>query len=488
MVDAVVVGSGPNGLSAALVLAAAGLRVEVYEAAEHPGGGARTEQLTLPGFWHDVCSAVHPMGLASPFFRAFGLEARGVEFLQPQVAYAHPLDGGRAGLAWADLERTADDLGRDGPAWRSLFGPLVDRWEGIVATAMSDYRHPPADLAGVARLGLRVLEQGSPLWRKRFRGDVAPALLAGSSAHAIAPLHRPAATGAGLLLGTLAHAVGWPIPRGGSRSIVSAMTTALEAHGGRIVTGHRVESLRDLPRVRAVLLDTAPAGLLRLAGDLLPDGYARSLRRFRYGGGVCKVDFALSGPVPWSAPGCDLAGTLHVVGDEREATIAERDVAAGRHADRPYVLVVQPGVVDDGRAPEGRHVLWAYAHVPNGSERDVSDQVIAQIERFAPGFGDLILAQRVVTAAQQPAYNANYVGGDISGGATTPWQMVMRPVPRWDPYRTPLPGVYLCSSSTPPGQAVHGMAGLHAAGRVLRGRFGVRTDPLELVRSLRKGP
>ncbi|HEX2315550.1 MAG TPA: NAD(P)/FAD-dependent oxidoreductase [Thermomonospora sp.] len=485
-VDAVVVGSGPNGLSAALVLAAAGLTVEVYEAADRPGGGARTEQLTLPGFWHDVCSAVHPMGLASPFFRAFGLEAHGVEFLQPEVAYAHPLDGGRAGLAWADLERTAEGLGVDGRAWRSLFGPLVERWQGIVATAMSDYRRPPADLPGTVRLLLRLLEQGSPAWRARFREDVAPALLAGTSAHAIAPLHRPAATGAGLLLGTLAHAVGWPLPRGGSRAIVQAMTTALEAHGGRIITGHRVESLRELPRCRAILLDTAPDGLLRIAGDLLPSGYARSLRRFRYGGAVCKVDFALSGPVPWTAAGCELAGTLHVVGSEREATLAESDVAAGRHPERPYVLAVQPGVVDDSRAPEGHHVLWTYAHVPNGSSRDVSDQVMAQVERFAPGFRDLVLAKSVVTAARQPAYNPNYVGGDISGGATTPWQMLMRPVPRWDPYRTPLPGVYLCSSSTPPGQAVHGMPGVHAAGRVLRRRFGVRTDPLELVRSLRK--
>ncbi|SEF87135.1 Phytoene dehydrogenase-related protein [Thermomonospora echinospora] len=484
MVDAVVVGSGPNGLSAALVLAAAGLKVEVYEAARRPGGGARTEQLTLPEFWHDVCSAVHPMALASPFFRAFDLGRHGVELLQPQVAYAHPLDGGRAGLAWADLDKTAEGLGADGAAWRSLFGPLVERWQGIVTTAMSDYRHPPRDPIGVVRLGLRLLEQSSPLWRARFRGDVAPAMMAGTSAHAIAPVHRPAATGAGLLLGTLAHAVGWPIPRGGSVAIVNAMTRALEDRGGRIITRHQVESLAELPRARAYLLDTAPAGLLRLAGDHLPDGYARVLRRFRYGGAVCKVDFALAGPVPWAAPGCELAGTLHLVGSEREAAIAEREVTAGRHASRPYVLASQPGVVDDSRAPRDHHVLWTYAHVPNGSTRDVSDAVIAQVERFAPGFRELILAKRVVTAAEQPAHNANYVGGDISGGATTAWQMLMRPVPRWDPYRTPLPGVYLCSSSTPPGQGVHGMAGLHAATRVLRQRFDIRADPLELVRSL----
>jgi len=485
-VDAVVVGSGPNGLAAALVLAAAGLEVEVYEASGTPGGGMRTEELTLPGFKHDVCSAVHPMGLASPFFRAFDLERHGVEWLHPQVAYAHPLDGGHAGLAWTDLERTAEGLGADGAAWRRLLGPLVERWRGVVGAAMSDLRHPPGDPAGAARLAVRLAEQGTPLWRFRFRGRVAPAMLAGLGAHAIAPLHRPASAGAGLLLGTLAHAVGWPLPRGGSAAITAAMVRALRARGGRIITGHRVRSLAELPRARAILLDVTPAGLLEMAGDLLPEGYARALRRFRHGGAACKVDFALSGPVPWTAPGCDLAGTLHLIGDEVEASAAERRVAAGRHAARPYVLAVQPCVVDDGRAPQGHHVLWTYAHVPQGSSRDVSEAVIAQVERFAPGFRDLIVARRAVPAAELAAGNPNHVGGDIAGGAMTAWQMLMRPVPRWDPYRTPLPGVYLCSSSTPPGPGVHGMCGLHAASRALRQRFGVRADPLRLVRSLRE--
>jgi phytoene dehydrogenase-like protein len=484
-VDAVVVGSGPNGLAAALVLAAAGLSVQVFEAADSPGGGARTKELTLPGFQHDVCSAVHPMAAASPFFRAFDLPAHGVELLQPEVAYAQPLDGGRAGLAWRDLERTCEGLGADGAAWRSLFAPLAERWRPLVDTAFSDLRTFPRDLPAAVRFGLRTLEQGTPLWRARFREDVAPALLAGSCAHSILPLHRLGSTSVGMMLGVLAHAVGWPIPRGGSGAITAAMTAALQARGGTVITGHRITSLAELPRTRAVLLDVAAPALLTLAGDRLPRGYAALLRRYRPGGGVCKVDFALSEPVPWAAPGCALAGTLHLAGNEWETAVAERQVAQGRHPRRPYVLVSQPGVVDPGRAPAGRHVLWTYAHVPHGSTRDMSEEITEQIERFAPGFREIVLAKHVITAAELPAYNANYAGGDISAGATTVRQLAARPVPRWDPYRTPLPGVYLCSASTAPGPGVHGMAGVHAAARVLRRRFGIRTNPYDLVRTLR---
>ncbi|WP_405115462.1 NAD(P)/FAD-dependent oxidoreductase [Micromonospora sp. NBC_01405] len=480
--DAVVVGSGPNGLAAALVLASAGLTVQVYEAADTIGGGTRTEELTLPGFWHDVCSAVHPMALGSPFFRAFDLAAHGVRLRQPEIAYAHPLDGGRAALAWRDLDRTADGLGRDGAAWLSLLGPLVRRWKGVVDTAMSDLRGMPGDPLAALLLGMRTLEQGTPVGATRFRGEEAAALMAGVAAHAIAPPRRLAPAGAGLLLATLGHSVGWPIPVGGSRTITDAMVTRLRQLGGRVVTGVRIDDLAELPPARAVLLDVSPAGLLRIAGKRLPAGYARRLRSFRYGGAACKVDFALAGPVPWAEPNCASAGTLHLVGSAAEAQAAETAVLRGRHPDRPYVLAVQPGVVDPSRAPAGRQVLWTYAHVPNGSPRDVSGQIVAQVERFAPGFRDLILATHVVPAARAAAHNPNYVGGDISGGAVTPWQLVMRPVPRWDPYRTPLPGVYLCSASTPPGPAVHGMSGLHAAGRALRHRFGVRTDPLDLLR------
>jgi phytoene dehydrogenase-like protein len=468
-------------LAAAVILARAGLAVEVFEAESTIGGGARTAELTLPGFRHDVCSAAHPLGLASPFFRAFDLAAHGVEMLRPEAAYAHPLDGGRAGVAWQDLDRTVDGLGRDGPAWRSLLGPLVTRWTEVVGLTQSDLRGPPPAWGVALRLAGRLVEQGTPLWGRRFRDSVAPAMLTGVAAHAIAPPRALIPAGAGLVLATLAHAVGWPIPRGGSQSIVDAMVADVTRRGGRVHTGRRIDSLAELPSARAVLLDLAPAGLLRIADDRLPAGYARWLRRFRYGGAACKVDFALSGPVPWAAPGCDRAGTLHLVGTRPEAVAAERDVANGRHAERPYVLIVQPGVVDPTRAPAGQHTLYSYAHVPQGSTQDVTSVVIAQIERFAPGFRDLILASHTTMAAEAPRHNANYVGGDIAGGAVTLWQTVMRPVPRWDPYRTPLPGVYLCSSATPPGPGVHGMAGLHAARRVLRQRFGITAEPLDLL-------
>ncbi|MEU8422877.1 NAD(P)/FAD-dependent oxidoreductase [Micromonospora sp. NPDC048835] len=479
--DVVVVGAGPNGLAAALVLAGAGLQVEVYEAGATVGGGARTRELTLPGYRHDVCSAVHPMALASPFFRAFDLAAHGVRLLRPEVSYAHPLDGGRAGVAWHDLTRTVEGLGRDGPAWRALFGPLTRHWSDLADLVMSDLRSPPAHPGTAGRLALRLIRRLAARGPLDFTDDLAPALLTGVNAHAIAPARGIAATGVGVVLATLAHAVGWPVPEGGSQRIVDALAAELRRRGGRIITDTPIDDLAQLPPARAVLLDVAPAGLLRLAGPRLPSRYAHSLRAYRQGGAACKVDFALAGPVPWQAPACARAGTLHLAGTRAEVVAAEAAVAAGRHAERPFVLAAQPGVVDRSRAPSGRQVLWTYAHVPNGSHRDVREQIKDQVERFAPGFRDLILAEHVITADRWESYNRNYVGGDISGGATTAWQLLARPVPRWDPYRTPLPGVYLCSASTPPGQAVHGMCGVHAARRALRDRFGIRVDPLALV-------
>jgi phytoene dehydrogenase-like protein len=370
-----------------------------------------------------------------------------------------------------------------------LLGPIAARWQAVVAATMSDFRHLPAarNAAGAARFGAAVLEQGSPLWDARFRDDVAPALLTGVSAHPIVPPRSLPAAGAGVMLAALAHAVGWPLPLAGSQAIADALAAAVGRSGGRIVTGHRVTDLAELPRARAVLLNLSPAGVLALAGDRLPPRYARWLRSVRYGGAACKVDFALAGPVPWSVPDCGKAGTLHLVGTRAQAVAAERSVAAGRHAEHPFVLVVQPGVVDKTRAPAGHDTLSTYAHVPNGSPADVTDAVIAQIERFAPGFCDLVLASHAVPASQAQRHNPNYVGGNIAAGAMTLRQVVLRPVPRWDPYLVPLclpalPGVYICSASAPPGPGVHGMAGVHVARRVLRRQFGIHADPLDLAR------
>jgi len=487
----VVVGAGPNGLAAAVVLASAGLSVQLHEAASTVGGGARTAEVTLPGFLTDHCSAVHPAGLVSPFFRAFDLESSGVQWLQPEVPYAQPLDGGRAGLAFRDLDATADALGADGRAWRSLLGPLVRHWEDVVTLAQSDLRtfpglRPQTVATGIA-MGLRALEQGTRAWNARFDGDAAPAMLTGVSTHSIAPSRALMPAGAGLYLAALAHAGGWPLVRGGSQQISDALAAELVRLGGTIVTDHRVGSLSELPRSRAVLLDITPKQLLEMAGDALPPVYRHWMRAFRYGGAACKVDYALAGPVPWTAEGLDRAGTLHLGGSRAEMLATEREVAAGRHPEQPYVIAVQPEVVDDTRAPAGRATLWTYAHVPNGSTVDMGDAVDAQIERFAPGFRDLVLDRKVLPAARQEEYDENYVGGDIASGAVTPWQMVARPAPKWDPYRTPLDGVYLCGASTPAGPAVTGMNGTHAAARVLRQRFGVRTDPLELVRAARAG-
>jgi phytoene dehydrogenase-like protein len=470
MPDVAVVGSGPNGLAAAVTMARAGLKVHVYEAADSAGGGMRTTELLEPGHFHDVCSAVHPMALASPFFRQFQLSRR-IRLAVPEISYGSPLDGGRAALAYRSLEQTAAELGRDGPAYRRLMAPLVQRAEGMTELTLNQLLRIPKDPVAAAVFGLRTLEQGSPLWGARFREDLAPALLAGAAAHAVAPLPSLAAAGAGLMLGALGHAGGWPIPAGGSAAIARAMVADIEAHGGTVETGTRIESLAELPPVQATLLDVAPPGLLRLAEGRFPARYRRALESFRFGNAACKVDFILSGPVPWAAPGLADAGTVHVGGTRAETAEAESLVAAGRHPGRPYVLVSQPSRFDAGRAPAGRHVLWSYCHVPAGSTVDMSEAVTAQLERFAPGFRDLVLGFRVTTAAGLADYNENYVGGDFSAGRMDLRGLVRRPVLSPVPWRTPLRGVYLCSSSTPPGPGVTGMPGFHAARYALRDIF-----------------
>ncbi|HEV7812440.1 MAG TPA: NAD(P)/FAD-dependent oxidoreductase [Leifsonia sp.] len=471
-VDVVVVGSGPNGMAAAVTMARAGLSVRVYERAATIGGGSRTLELTLPGFRHDVCSAVHPMALASGFFRRFELEKR-IKLVVPDISYGHPLDGGAAGIAWRDLDRTADSLGVDGGAWKQLFAPLVEHAHEVAQFSGSPIMRLPRHPLTLLRLGLRVLEQGSPAWNLRFAGERAPAMLTGVSAHSIMRLPSLSTAAAGMVLATHAHARGWPIPVGGSQAIIEALAADLLAHGGEIVPGTEITSLSELPPARAVLLDTSARSLARIAGDRLPDRYLRALRRFRYGNAVAKVDFALSAPVPWANAQLRGAGTVHVAGSRAELARSEADVAAGRHPDSPYVLVSQPSVFDPTRAPEGRHVLWAYTHVPAGSRLDAAEAVTDQLERFAPGFRDTILAVASQTAVQVQEHNPNYVGGDIAAGEPSLRQLIARPALSRDPWRTPAGGIYLCSSSTPPGPGVHGLAGYYAARSALRAEFGL---------------
>ena len=479
MPDVAVVGSGPNGLAAAVTMARAGLGVHVYEAAETPGGGLRTSELMQPGHLHDVCSAVQPMALVSPFFRAFELSRR-IELITPELSFGSPLDGGRAALAYQSLDRTAEGLGPDGAAYHRLMAPLVRRVNGVADFTLNQLLRIPHDPLAAVLFGLRTLEQGSRAWNARFRDDLAPALLTGVAAHSVGGLPSLAPAGAGLMLGTLAHAQGWPIPVGGSASIARAMIADIEAHGGTIETGRRIDSLRELPAARATLLDVAPPALLRLAGNRLPAGYRRSLKTFRFGNAACKVDYILSGPVPWEAAGLADAGTVHVGGTRAEMAVAENAVAAGRHPERPYVLVSQPSRFDASRAPEGRHTLWTYCHVPAGSRVDMAEAVTAQLERFAPGFRDLVVQVHVTTAAGLAEYNQNYVGGDFAAGLMDLRGLIQRPVINPVPWRTPLGGVYLCSSSTPPGPGVTGMPGFHAAKYALKDIFGKGVPQLGL--------
>ncbi|WP_028046246.1 NAD(P)/FAD-dependent oxidoreductase [Cellulomonas sp. URHE0023] len=489
-VDAVVVGSGPNGLAAAVTLARAGLSVQVLEAQAVAGGGARTLELGLAdGVVHDICSAVHPMAVASPFLREFDLPARGVELLQPEVAYANPLDGGRAALAYRSLDRTASALGVDGSAWRQLLRPLVDDPDGVVAVALGDHRRVPRQLGTAAAFGVRLAEQGTFAWAARFRDQEAAALLTGVGAHAITRLPSLSAAGTALLLASLAHAGGWPVPRGGSGAIVGALLADVQMHGGTVVTGTRVDRAEDLPPARAYLFDTSPRTAVRVLGQRLAGRVARGLVAFPRGrGAAAKVDLVLSGPVPWAHPEVALAGTVHLGGSRVQTAAAEAAVASGGHAERPTVLVSDPGVVDPSRVtPAGLRPFWAYAHVPAGSTLDVTEAVLAQVERFAPGFRDLVVASRCIPAARLAEHDANLVGGDISGGGASMYRMLARPRLAWDPYvlvpprggsrATGAAGAWLCSSSTPPGPGVHGLPGWYAARRALRDGFGLPSDP-----------
>lgn len=476
LVDVAVVGSGPNGLAAAVTMARAGLAVQVFEASTTLGGGVRTLEMTEPGHWHDWGSAVHPMALASPFFREFAITER-VRFMTPEVSYGQPLDGGRAAIAWRDLERTAEGLGRDGAAWLRMFAPLVRNLDELVEFAMSPMLPIPRRLTAGVAYGLRVLEQGSALHRLRFEDDLAPALLSGAFAHSIGTIPGLGTAAAGTMLAALGHGGGWPIPDGGSQAITNALIDDLGAHGGTITTGHLVASMDDLPPARAIIFDTSPRTLVGIAGDHLTPRYRRALSRFRYGNAASKVDFALSGPVPWANDDLRLTGTVHVGGTYGEVAAAEREVAHGTHPTRPYVLVAQPSLFDASRAPQGRHTLWAYAHVPAGSTLDMTEPITAQIERFAPGFRDLVVASTATPADRLEEGNPNLVGGDIAAGAADFRQLLARPVFSRAPWRAGV-GMYLCSASTAPGPGVHAMAGHHAARLALKEIFGLEAPSL----------
>ncbi len=469
--DAVVVGSGPNGLAAAITLAGAGLSVRVIEGADTPGGGCRTDSVTLPGFSHDICSIAHPLVMASPFFRLPAFGALRQRLRQPDVPFAHPLGGKEAAAAYRSVDETAEGLGADRTAYRRLMQPLVDHARAITDAVLAPLRTVPDRPVASARFGLLGLRPVTQLAR-RFRAPSAGALLAGAAGHSMAPLTAPVTGAYGLLLTLIAHAEGWPVVEGGSAGIARAMTAELTRLGGTVTTGHWIESLGELPRATVVMLDVSPKNLVSMAGRSLPVGYARSLGRYRYGPGIFKMDWALSGSVPWTAEVCRRAGTVHVGGTLAEMAASQAAVGAGRHAERPYCLVVQPGVADASRAPEGCHTLWAYCHVPGGSTVDMTGAIEAQIERFAPGFADLVLARSTTTAVAEERANPNYVGGNIAGGATTLGQTVFRPTRQWNPYRTPLAGTYLASASTPPGGGVHGMCGVYAARTALHDHFG----------------
>jgi len=467
MDDAVVVGAGPNGLAAAVALARGGASVRVLEASDQLGGGTRTAALTLPGFLHDVCSGCHPMGILSPFFRTLGLERHGLRWLRPPASVAHPLDGEPAVLLRRSLDETARDLGDDAAAYRRSFAPFLRDPHGLLADLLGPLRLPRHPIA-MARFGLPGLLPATVALRTRFRGARARALLAGCAGHSILPLERPLTTAVAMIFALTAHVEDWPVAAGGSQAIGDALASLLRSLGGRIETGVHVRTLADLPPARVVLFDTSPAQLAEICGPVLPPRYVRRLRRYRYGPGVFKLDWALDGPIPWRDPRCLEASTVHVGGSLEEIAAAEAAVWRGTHPERPFLIVVQQSQFDPARAPAGKHTGYAYCHVPAASDVDGTDAIERQIERFAPGFRDRILARHRTTPADLERHNPNYVGGAITGGVADLSQFFARPVARIDPYSTPHPRVFLCSASTPPGGGVHGMCGYFAARSALR--------------------
>ncbi len=460
--DAVVVGAGPNGLAAAITLGRRFDAVLLLEAEETVGGGTRSAALTLPGFVHDVCSAVQPLSLASPFFRRLNLPKYGLEWIQPEIPLAHPFEDGSALFLHRSLEITADAMGPDGKAYKRLLQPFVDHREKLLADIMMPLHFPENPLL-MSRFAFYAMRSLKNLVETEFQSDRTRALFAGLAAHAMIPLERTATAAFGIVLAVLAHSVGWPIIRGGSQKLADALADCFRSGGGEIVTGRRIAAADQMPRAASYFFDVTPRQLINIDGLGLSEGYRRRLARFRYGPGVCKVDWALRAPIPWKADICRKAGTVHLGGSLEEISSSLRDVSAGKMPSSPYIVLAQQSLFDPSRAPAGGHTAWAYCHVPHGSAADGSALVEDRIERYAPGFRDVILAKRALSAAAMEQYNANYVGGDINGGVQDLFQLYTRPVAALNPYRTSVPNVYICSSSTPPGGGVHGLCGYFAA-------------------------
>jgi phytoene dehydrogenase-like protein len=474
--DAVVVGSGPNGLAAAIVLQRKGLSVLVLESKPTIGGGLRTEELTLPGFKHDVCSAIHPLAAGSPFFKTLPLAQYGLDFIHPHFAAAHPFDNGDAAILQHDIAATASGLGNDEGAYRSIFETHVRNWPSIVNDVLGPLSFPSNPI-GMATFGLHALTSASSLVNK-FSTEKGRGLWAGMAAHSIQPLSNLTTSAIALVLMTTAHLDGWPLPRGGSSAIAEALSAYLISIGGKIQTNFHVSSLKQLPSSHAILFDITPKQLLQIAGDRFSDFYVSQLNRFRYGAGVFKIDWALDAPIPFASESARRAGTVHLGNTYEEIALYEKEIWLGRTDHKPFVLVAQPTVFDTTRAPEGKHTAWAYCHVPHNSSVDMTNAIEQQVERFAPGFRDRILARHTFNAQQMEVYNNNYVGGDINGGVLDITQLFTRPVLRPSPYRTSAKGIYICSSSTPPGGGVHGMCGYHAASRALKDIFKLQPDKL----------
>ncbi len=466
--DALIIGSGPNGLSAAIALAQKGLSVKVFEAAESIGGGTRTKELTLPGFHHDICSAIHPMAAGSPFWKTLPLEQHGLEWIQPAYPLAHPLDDAPAAVLHKSLGKTVAELHQDGKAYKSLFQPFVDQWDYLATEILSPLQRFPAHPLLLGKFGLKAIQSAEGLAENRFSTERAQALFAGLAAHSTLPLDKISTSAIGLVLGSIAHKIGWPMSKGGSHRITKALAGYLKQLGGEIETDAEIMTLRELPKSNIILFGNTPKQILRIAEEELPASYAKKLRSFKYGAGVFKMDIALDGPIPWHDDRCGKAGTVHLGGTLQEIAHSERLTDKGKHPERPYVLLSQQSMFDDSRAPKGKHTVWAYCHVPNGSTRDMSGPILRQIERFAPDFKDLMLDYHSMNTRAIERYNANYIGGDINGGKQDITQLFTRPAGLLDPYHIPGTSMFICSSSTPPGGGVHGMCGYNAAQSALK--------------------